>query len=222
MSGGFAMWPLLICSILTWVVVLERLWRYRRLGQDLRDFHLEAVNALLRGDRRALWKLCDSRQDLPTARLLHVALERLSSKDKRLRAKWIDAIERSRQLVNQELRQNLWILGTVGSAAPFIGLFGTVVGVLQSFHDIAKTGKGGFSIVAGGISEALIATAAGIVVAVVAVLAFNAFQTRWQALVLTVRVHTEELLEILEGDQSLMEGLVTDGVPHSGGGQLSG
>ncbi len=88
-------------------------------------------------------------------------------------------------------------MGTIGSAAPFIGLFGTVVGVLESFQQMAVKGSGGFAVVAAGISEALIATAAGIVVAVIAVMAFNAFQTRWNGLVLTIRVHTEEFSEIL-------------------------
>jgi biopolymer transport protein ExbB len=131
-----------------------------------------------------------------------VGLERLSSNDRRIRAKWIEALERRRQLLNQDLKRNLWILGTIGSASPFIGLFGTVVGVLRSFQEMARTGSGGFAVVAAGISESLIATAAGIVVAVIAVMAFNAFQTRWNALVLTIRIHTEEFTEVLSSLES--------------------
>ncbi|MFL5814884.1 MAG: MotA/TolQ/ExbB proton channel family protein, partial [Bdellovibrionia bacterium] len=67
---------------------------------------------------------------------------------------------------------------------------------------MAAKGSGGFAVVAAGISEALIATAAGIVVAVIAVMAFNAFQTRWNSLVLTIRVHTEEFSEILSSLES--------------------
>jgi biopolymer transport protein ExbB len=197
-SGGFAMYPLVICSVLTWVVIFERLWSYRKLGEGLRSFHMEALNALLRGDREAVKGLCNRHQALPTARLLNLALERLASKDVRVRWHWLEAVERQRLAINQELRANFWILGTIGSAAPFIGLFGTVVGILRSFHQMAQTGSGGFNVVAGGISESLIATAAGIVVAVVAVLAFNAFQTRWGGLVLLVKSHTQELLEMLD------------------------
>ena len=127
-----------------------------------------------------------------------VALERLNSKDARLKGRWFEALERKRQVMNLELRQNLWLLGTIGAAAPFIGLFGTVIGILRSFQEMAKSGSGGFNVVAAGISESLVATAAGIVVAVIAVMAFNAFQTRWGSLVLTIRVSTEELAEILE------------------------
>jgi biopolymer transport protein ExbB len=198
MSGGFAMYPLLLCSLAVWAVIFERLWSLRNLGVELKSFHLEAVNTLLTGEREAVMNLCQRNSRNPTARLLVVALERLSARDLRVRSRWAEAIERRRQVLNQELRRNLWILGTIGSAAPFIGLFGTVVGILRSFQDMAKTGSGGFAVVASGISESLIATAAGIVVAVIAVMAFNAFQTRWNALVLTIRLQTEELIEILE------------------------
>jgi len=196
-SGGFVMVPLLICSLFSWAVIIERIWHYRKLGHDLRAFHLEALNFLLRNDRDGLRRLCDRNTELPTSRILITALERLSSTDSRLRSKWIEAIERRRQLLNQELRRYLWILGTIASAAPFIGLFGTVVGILEAFQQMASKGAGGFTVVAAGISESLIATASGIVVAVIAVLAFNTFQTRWSALVLTVRIHTEEFIEIL-------------------------
>jgi biopolymer transport protein ExbB len=196
-SGGFAMWPLLLCSLIAWAVILERLWRYRSLGADLRAFHMEAVNTLLTRSPDNLRSLVSRHPELPTARLIQVALERMQAKDERLREKWVEALERRRQLINQELRQYLWILGTIASSAPFIGLFGTVVGILRSFQDMAKTGSGGFSVVAAGISESLIATAAGIVVAVISVLAYNAFQTRWNQLVLMIKLQTEELAEML-------------------------
>src|SRR5690606_26477531 len=65
-------------------------------------------------------------------------------------------------------KSGLWILGTLGNAAPFIGLLGTVIGIIKSFRDMAIEGSGGFAVVAAGISEALIATAAGLVVAITA------------------------------------------------------
>ena len=196
-SGGFAMYPLLLCSLAVWGVVFERLWNYRRLTEDMRGFHLEAINILLRGDRSELIGLCQRHPKLPTARILSAALDRLNSRDPRLAARWFEALERRRLIVNQELRQNFWVLGTIGSSAPFIGLFGTVVGILRSFQEMAKSGAGGFAVVASGISEALIATAAGIVVAVVAVMAFNAFQTRWNSLTLMIRLQIEEIAEML-------------------------
>jgi len=192
--------PLVLCSLIVWGIIFERLWCYRRLGMSLRSFHLEATNTLLQNDLNALRGLCLRYPYLPTSKLLLVALERLNAKDVRLREKWLEALERKRQLLNQELKQNLWLLATIGSSAPFIGLFGTLVGILESFQDMARTGSGGFAVVAAGISQALVATAAGIIVAVVSVIAFNAFQTRWGQLVLMIRVQTEELAEILAAE----------------------
>ena len=74
-----------------------------------------------------------------------------------------------------QLRRGLGFLATIGSTAPFIGLFGTVVGIINAFRGIAATGSGGMAAVSGGIAEALVATALGIFVAIPAVVAFNLF-----------------------------------------------
>jgi biopolymer transport protein ExbB len=200
-AGGFIMWPLLACSIAVWVVALERLWRYRKFGTDLRSFHLEAVNALIQGDVEAAKDLSKRHSGLPSADLLLFALSRREARDPRVSQGWREALHRRRQMVSNDLRSYLWILGTVASAAPFIGLFGTVVGILRSFGDMARTGSGGFTVVAAGISEALIATAAGIIVAVIAVMAYNAFQVQWNRWVLILRLQVEEWADLLEPPQ---------------------
>ena len=82
----------------------------------------------------------------------------------------------------------MWLIGTIGSAAPFIGLFGTVVGIMRAFHHMAQTGAGGFAVVASGISEALVATALGLGVAIIAVALYNYFQVRLADLGTTMRV----------------------------------
>ena len=74
-----------------------------------------------------------------------------------------------------ELKRGLGLLATIGSTAPFVGLFGTVVGIINAFRSIAATGSGGMSVVSGGIAEALVSTALGIFVAIPAVVAFNHF-----------------------------------------------
>jgi biopolymer transport protein ExbB/biopolymer transport protein TolQ len=74
-----------------------------------------------------------------------------------------------------ELRRGLGFLATIGSTAPFIGLFGTVVGIINAFRSIAAAGSGGMAVVSGGIAEALVATGLGIFVAIPAVMAFNYF-----------------------------------------------
>ncbi|OFZ78834.1 MAG: hypothetical protein A2583_09105 [Bdellovibrionales bacterium RIFOXYD1_FULL_53_11] len=196
-AGGFAMYPLLICSLAVWVVIFERLWRFRRMSGELAVFHEEAMKALLAGERQRLRGICEASARVPTARIVGAALERMDAKDARLRSGWFEAMDRKRLMVNQDLRRYFWVLGTIGSSAPFIGLFGTVVGILRSFRDMARAGSGGFAVVASGISESLIATAAGIVVAVVAVIAYNAFQTKWGSLVLGIRLHSEEIAGML-------------------------
>jgi biopolymer transport protein ExbB len=126
------------------------------------------------------------------------------------------AVERERQRVNLRLRRGLWILGTVGATAPFVGLFGTVVGIMNAFHDMAHTGQGGFGVVAAGISEALITTAAGIAVAVLAVVLFNAINTHVQKLTLQLRLLTEEYLELVK---ELLPSLPGGAQPRPAGGE---
>lgn len=194
------MYPLLIFSMATWIIGVERFLRFRRVSQMLEGFFLNAQNDLLKGDGEALRDLCETHRGLPTADLLSFALKRRSDKSKAVRTHWRRALERQRLKTNQDLKGALWVLGTIASSAPFIGLFGTVVGILRAFENLAAEGKGGFSTVATGISEALVATASGIIVAVVAVLAYNAFQTVWSRLTTRIRYQMEELIELLESD----------------------
>lgn len=204
-SGAFVMIPLIACSAASVFVIAERVLRFRKLHADARAFQVQALERLLKGDAGHLGELCRQFPELPTSRVIAVGLERLESKNLQLRSRWREAMERARQLHNQELRSKLWILGTIGSAAPFIGLFGTVIGILRSFQDMARAGAGGFAVVAAGISESLIATAAGIVVAVVSVLAFNTLQTWLSAELLRMRVQIEEIAEVLGGTEASSE-----------------
>ena len=191
------MWPLFACSLVGVFVIVERTLFFKRISKVMETFHLEVMNALLRQDRSQILELLRREAELPTAQLLKTAMDRLTSSDSVIKEHWREAVERRRALVNQDLRKFLWVLGTIASAAPFIGLAGTVVGILGAFGEMAKKGAGGFTVVAAGISEALIATAAGIVVAVVAVMAFNAFQAHVTKAVLLVRIQTDEMCEQL-------------------------
>lgn len=192
--------PLFMASLLTWGLAIERGWVLLRLDRRLREFQLQVLNGLLREDLDAVNALCQQNPDLPSARVLKTALDRRGAKDLRLRSRWREAAERERLLAGQAMKRSLWILGTIATATPFIGLFGTVVGILTSFHSMAKSGAGGFAVVAGGISEALIATAAGIVVAVMAVILYNVLQTRAGRLMLQLKLYTEEWMELLEAE----------------------
>jgi biopolymer transport protein ExbB len=99
--------------------------------------------------------------------------------------------------VNQELRVRLWVLGTVGATAPFVGLFGTVVGIMKAMGSFRGDEEVKFTTVSGPISEALIVTAVGIGVAVGAVILFNFFSQRAGRIATEVKLLTDEFLELL-------------------------
>jgi biopolymer transport protein ExbB len=104
-----------------------------------------------------------------------------------------------------DLRKGLSVLASVGSVAPFVGLLGTVVGIIAAFGKISVTGSGGLSSVAGGISEALIVTALGLVIAIPAVLIFNALSTRADKIQQGIVASGGEFMDHLEFSQQLLE-----------------
>ncbi len=187
--GGWVMWPLLIFSVITWAVVLERAYililarnRFSRLVDGLKDL-------LDRGDLTGARERCESAHP-SLQRLFLEAMETGKGRDSAMRM-----TERNAARMVSYLKKNLWVLGTIASASPFIGLLGTVVGIVRAFHDMAEKGAGGFSVVAGGISEALVATAAGLIVAIVALLTYNIFMTYSNQLLATVRLSLDEVLD---------------------------
>jgi len=167
-QGWLTTVPLALCSILVVAVTIERFLRYRGIEKQTRDVTRAVVEALGKRDLPTATALCQTNKT-PIAQIFreglawkNIALEDLER-----------ILGTARQETVSELRRSLWILGTVGSLAPFIGLFGTVVGIMKAFHQIAIEGSGGFAVVAAGISEALIATAVGLGVAIIALTFYN-------------------------------------------------
>ncbi|WP_257462986.1 MotA/TolQ/ExbB proton channel family protein [Archangium lipolyticum] len=107
-------------------------------------------------------------------------------------------LERIYERVTADVRRGMSVLATVGSVAPFVGLLGTVVGIIESFAGIAKTGSGGLGAVSAGISEALVVTALGLLVAIPAVMMFNLLSTRADALLLSLDLARKEFMDHLE------------------------
>ena len=99
----------------------------------------------------------------------------------------LEAVTRELKLVRSMLRVNLPILANIASVAPFIGLFGTVIGIILTFDSIARTGNMGQDLVASGIADALVATAMGLFAAIPAVIAYNFFVDRVNQLILIHR-----------------------------------
>lgn len=166
MQGGPVMIPIGICSVIGLASFLERLWALRRERVVPSAFCVELVE-LLRQER---WQdaatLCKKR-DVPIARIVEVALAARGEPRASLR----DRVEEIGRREAMELERWLWVLGTVGSVGPLLGLLGTVAGMIQTFRTIEGGGIGQMQQMAGGIGVALITTLSGLLVAIPAVVA---------------------------------------------------
>jgi biopolymer transport protein ExbB len=205
LKSSVAMWLILLCSVAALAVAAERalaLWRFGERSRALAD---AVTRALFRGDRDDARAQCE-RSSSPASDVFLAGLvasaPQVSGPGRPTRAptaeRLMAAVERERQQLNLKLRAHLWMLGTIGAVAPFIGLFGTVVGIMQAFRQMAATGQGGFGVVAAGISEALVTTAGGIAVAIQAVVLYNFLNTHVQKLALQFKLLAEEYLDILK------------------------
>lgn len=191
-EGGFIMYPLLVFSVAIWIVAIQKFLflkaftaQYLKLDED--------VQRSITANRFDDFKYSVKNSSTPIKRPLEVLMEDVYNSKEELDDKLSRRISES----TQTLRKNLWILGTIGSSAPFVGLFGTIMGIMESFKAIGESGKSGFTVVAAGISEALIATAAGIIVAVIAVIFYNYFQTRVNAIAQDFRNRVEDTAELM-------------------------
>lgn len=193
-QGALSTYPLLICSVLVLGIVLERVWSLRGILSSTARLTAAVVPALAQGDWKEAMALVKGHRACPARRVFGdvIASDPGSPIPELERV----ATERSFEEV-QGAGSNLWLLGTIGSAAPFIGLFGTVLGIIRAFHAIALAGTGGFGVVAAGISEALIATALGLAVGIVAVGFYNYFQARVDRIDAALRIGSGRILEAM-------------------------
>ncbi|WP_372654825.1 MotA/TolQ/ExbB proton channel family protein [Halobacteriovorax sp.] len=191
-AGGFIMYPLLICSLVVWFVTFEKIRFLNNLKKDIDLMFIKGQTLLTE-------KKFDEAKGLSHS--IHPLLSRsyltLFEGEGMKREQWGMRVGRRLTETQQGLKKSLWIIGTIGSSAPFIGLFGTVVGIIKSFQSIAISGKSGFTVVASGLSEALIATAAGIVVAVMAVILYNYFQNRLSRVNTEIRNRMQDLMDLI-------------------------
>lgn len=203
-QGGFMMWPLLACSVLGLLFIIERLIAYHRVRGDTAQIVSE-IREALRGRRlREALEVCES-YDHPVAITLKAGLLRLG--------KSLAEIEKAMESVAlhevSKLERGLWILATVANIAPLFGFLGTVTGMIASFEALAEVGLGNPEAVAGGISEALITTATGLGIALPVQAAYNYFNNRVTQFALDMEISSSVLLETLSelevGQQPVME-----------------
>ncbi|MFN0063991.1 MAG: MotA/TolQ/ExbB proton channel family protein [Myxococcaceae bacterium] len=198
-QGGFTLLLLVVASILALGVSLERIVALWGVSHQARTLSEVLTKHILRGDLSTA-KSAAERSDASCADLFRAGFARLEQSPSR--AALAGAVERERVHLGLRMRKHLWILGTLGATTPFVGLFGTVAGIMRSFRDLGLDvqagGSGGTASVMTGISEALVATAAGIAVAVEAVVLYNYFQARVSRLSVELRVMADEFIELLD------------------------
>lgn len=193
-QGAIATYPLIVMSVVSLTVIFERLWSLRNIGSATLRITDSILEPTKKGQRDLAIAICKQNSHCPAGRIFLNVLERDGGA--RLEVANSAAAEALFE-ETQKLRKHLWILGTVASSAPFIGLLGTVVGIIKSFESMAVAGTGGFAVVAAGISEALVATALGLGVAIIALIFYNYFQTRIATLNGLFRIQVGKILQTL-------------------------
>lgn len=191
--GGYAMWLIVAFSVIAMAVAIERAiaqWRFTARARELAD---NVGKCLSRGALSEGRSACE-RSPSPLADVFLVGYARLGrGKPEHVAT----AVHRERQRVAADLRNRLWMLGTIGATAPFVGLFGTVIGLMSAMGRFKKDEVVTMGMVSKPLSEALIVTAAGILVAVEAVILFNYFNQRAGRISAELKLLTDEFLELL-------------------------
>ena len=191
---GYAMWVVVAMSVLALGVAIERAlaqWQFTTRARALAD---TVIRCLERGAVEEGRSACE-RSPSPLADVFLVGYAKLARGAKTEHI--ASSVHRERQRVAQDLRSRQWMLATVGATAPFVGLFGTVVGMMGAMGQFKGIQEVTFSMVAGPLSEALVVTAAGILVAVEAVILFNFFNQRAGRIGQELKLLTDEFLELL-------------------------
>jgi biopolymer transport protein ExbB len=195
-AGGWLMWPIIACSVIAMAIIVERLWAYRR--RKVLPANLVAQ----------IWQLHQNNQLTPA----HIATVRNSSPLGRILAAGLmnrkhardvmkEAIEEEGRQVVHELERYLNTLGTIANISPLLGLLGTVIGMIKVFTAITSSGVGNPAVLAGGISEALITTAAGLSVAIPAVIFHRYLSGNVDRIVVRMEEQALKMVEVMHGER---------------------
>jgi len=194
--GGFTMYILLLCSFISITILLERLLYYRKLSKTGRtEFMIKIKRALKNGHLERAMEICKD-VSAPFSNVIHSGLELHGRREKEVS----NAMEREITIETAKLERYTSIVATIGNTAVYIGLFGTVLGIIRAFHDIASAGAGGMAIVIGGVAEALVCTATGLFVAIPAVVAYNYFTKRVERFIDDMELCASELIDLIGGE----------------------
>ena len=175
-------------------VMIDRYIAFNGAKKSSKDFAPAVAGALRDGNLADAIKLADRHKKSHLAKVVVAGLKEYSAAEGSIESSEA-ALDRSHAIVSAALKRGLGGLATIGSTAPFVGLFGTVIGIINAFQGISAEKSTGLGAVAGGISEALVATAIGLFVAIPAVWMFNHFNEKVQGFTVEMNNASSELLD---------------------------
>jgi biopolymer transport protein ExbB len=193
-KGGVLMIPIALCSIIALAIFLERLWSLRRSKVIPRDFLIEIEDLIRREKIPEAVTRC--RRDNSSMANIIVAGIRNFGKRREIVKESIEEIGRKEAA---SLERYINVVGTIAAISPLLGLLGTVFGMIKAFNVISIQGVGNPSSLAGGISEALITTAAGLVVAIPTFVLYRYLANKADALIVEMEEHSIRMVDLLKG-----------------------
>lgn len=195
-AGGWLMLPIVLCSVAVIAISVERYWSLN--AKKVAPKHLLAqVWGWLKNNQLDSSKLKDLKQSSELGKVLAAGL----SNSRHGRDVMKDSIQEAANQVIHDMERYLGALGTIAAIAPLLGLLGTVLGMIKVFTAIMLEGSGNAGVLAGGISEALITTAAGLSVAIPAMMAHRYFQRHVDGLVVFMEQESVKLVDALHNDR---------------------
>lgn len=195
-QGGMVMYILLAASVLALTIIFERAWSLRRsVVIPLKD--VKAIEAAVRdNDVEAAMQVCRD-NNTSMSRILWIALANRGVR----RSIMKEILEETGRQEVAHLDRFIGVLGVIAAIAPLLGLLGTVIGMIEVFQQISLVGVGKADVLAGGISKALNTTAAGLTVAIPALVAYRYFESRVDAFVVEIEQHAIHFIELLKGER---------------------
>ncbi|GLS26451.1 MotA/TolQ/ExbB proton channel family protein [Marinibactrum halimedae] len=195
-AGGWLMLPIILCSMAVLAISLERFWTLK--PEKIAPKHLVGdVWGSLKNNQMDAKRIKEIKQGSALGQILAAGL----SNSRQGRDVMKDSIEEAANQVIHNLERYITTLGTIAAIAPLLGLLGTVIGMIDVFTAIMMQGTGNAGALAGGISEALITTAAGLCVAIPAMMSHRFFQRRVDSLVVGMEQEAVKLVDALHGDR---------------------
>jgi biopolymer transport protein ExbB len=193
-AGGPFMWPIILCSVVAAAIILERLWTLQEQRVLPRDL-IRRVRQLVEADQVNDKVIAALEQNSPLGRVLAAGL----ANRHRSREAMMERLEDAGRHVVHDLERFLNTLGTIASISPLLGLLGTVTGIIKSFNALEAGAAGDPRMLSGGIAEALIATAAGLCVAIPALIAYRYLRGRVEGFVVEMEKDAIKLADVVEG-----------------------